>query len=1077
MRFIADLHIHSHFSMATSKQLKPEFLEDWAGLKGIKVVGTGDFTHPGWLAELKQKLLPAESGLFKLNPDYRLDAAKGRRDDVRFMLTAEISNIYKRDDKTRKVHNVVFAPDFDTVEKIQRMLGKIGNITSDGRPILGLDSRNLLEIVLEANPDNFFVPAHIWTPWFSALGAKSGFDRIEACYGDLTRYIYAVETGLSSDPPMNWLCSFLDRFTLISNSDAHSPEKLGREANLFDTDLSYEGITEALMHPIEQKFLGTIEFFPQEGKYHYDGHRKCGIRWDPLATLENDGKCPVCGKPVTVGVMHRVAELADRPQLPSEHERAPFFSLIPLKELLGQILAVSSQSKKVAETYQKLLRNGGSEFDLLLDLPLEDIRRITNSKVSEAIYRMREGRVQISEGYDGEYGVIRIFDKEESNDWTRQSSLFSNATESASTFGGRELIRFDIGAYRHMADKMREAPTSQNDDAKRTSASLEEDRLNTEQQKAVRYGRGPLMIVAGPGTGKTRVLTHRIAYLIREQAIDPENILAVTFTNKAANEMRERLNTLLANPWEAEAVSVKTFHAFGHEILSAYANHLNRTTPFTIIDDDEKRTLLIHELNADKTEARSFTRLISDIKQKVQSSRAIEDNKAANLFELYNQWLAENNCFDMDDLIYQTVRLLRDEPNIRSAYRKQIQWLLIDEFQDINAAQYQLVRELKPESSDNITIIGDQNQAIYGFRGADVRFMEQFHEDYKPVAVYSLRQSYRCSNRILRASAEVMSNQPRRPELLSAMQTDVKIQFTMQQSDRSEAEFVARTIEQFMGGLRFFSMDSNISSGNNDQGISSLSDFAVLCRIGKQMPVLEKALLDHSIPYQTIGEQPFLKQPPCSVLIDILRTKQQGSNPLLKRKIEKQIKMTETMWRQITEKLQRIGNVREELEFLIVNLRERMQVEQNHSFNELLDWAETYGDRLNAFLRDAALSHPQDAQLPQTERVRLMTMHAAKGLEFKAVFIVGCEEGLLPYALFGEHQADVEEERRLLYVGMTRARFYLFFSHARKRQLMGRTYYPERSRFLRQIEEEHIERLRNTYKRKPTKDDGQLNLF
>jgi len=308
MKLIADFHIHSHYSRATSKQLTPEYLELFGRKKGINVIGTGDFTHPGWLDELQQKLQPAEQGLFKLKEEFRLKevAPKGV---VRFMLTSEISNIYKKHDKTRKVHNVICAPDFQTVHKINHKLESIGgNLKSDGRPILGLDSRDLLEIALEANEHIFFIPAHIWTPWFSALGAKSGFDSIHECYDDLTKYIHAVETGLSTDPAMNWMISELDQFTLLSNSDAHSPDKLGRNANWFDTELNYDDIIEAMRNGGNKGFKGTIDMFPQEGKYHYAGHRKCKVCLNPVEVIEAGGICPVCGKKVTEGVMNRVAK-------------------------------------------------------------------------------------------------------------------------------------------------------------------------------------------------------------------------------------------------------------------------------------------------------------------------------------------------------------------------------------------------------------------------------------------------------------------------------------------------------------------------------------------------------------------------------------------------------------------------------------------------------------------------------------------------------------------------------------------------------------------------------------------------
>lgn len=448
MRFIGDLHIHSHFSLATSKQLSPEFLDYWALLKGITVIGTGDFTHPGWLKELKEKLDPAEEGLLRLKDSFRqnitMPSAPNIRQQVRFVLSAEISSIYKKHGKVRKVHNVILAPDFATAEKIQQKLTRLGgNINSDGRPILGLDSKDLLEIALEVSDRILFVPAHIWTPWFSVLGSKSGFDTVEECFEDLTPHISAVETGLSTDPPMHWVCSFLDQFTLISNSDAHSPEKLGRNANIFNTDLSYTGITTALRTGDPNRFLGTIDLFPQEGKYHYDGHRKCGICWDPMQTLEQNEICLQCGKKVTVGVMHRVAQLADRKN-PSQRSRPlPFHSIIPLKEILAEIKGTGPASKKVDSEYHTLLGTAGPELFILLDLPVEELRTRGYPLVAEAVQRMRDRKVHIQEGYDGEYGRIRVFPKGKVND---QPSWVPK----------RRLINFDLGKYRELYNRKKD---------------------------------------------------------------------------------------------------------------------------------------------------------------------------------------------------------------------------------------------------------------------------------------------------------------------------------------------------------------------------------------------------------------------------------------------------------------------------------------------------------------------------------------------------------------------------------------------------------------------------------------------
>ncbi len=410
MRFIADLHIHSKYSRATSKDMSPESIWRWAQLKGISVIGTGDFTHPGWFKELNEKLKASGNGLFKLRKDFRTDGISDScRADVFFMLTAEISCIYSKNGKTRKIHSILFVPDFISAAKINTALAKIGNLNADGRPILGLDAKELLKIVLNEAPEGMLVPAHAWTPHFSIFGAESGFDSFEECFEDLTPYIYAIETGLSSDPLMNWRFSALDKVTLISNSDAHSPSKIGREANIFDTEISYKAIMEAIK--TRKGFVGTIEFFPEEGKYHYDGHRTCGISMSPKETIKHNYLCPVCGKKVTVGVMHRVEKLADRDEGFKPKGSPSFYSIIPLPEIIAEVLKVGANSKAVDKEYQNLLQKLGSEFKILTDVPLKDIESASSALMKEAISLMRKGDIHIAPGFDGEYGKIKIFEK------------------------------------------------------------------------------------------------------------------------------------------------------------------------------------------------------------------------------------------------------------------------------------------------------------------------------------------------------------------------------------------------------------------------------------------------------------------------------------------------------------------------------------------------------------------------------------------------------------------------------------------------------------------------------------------
>lgn len=412
MTFYADLHVHSKFSRATSRDGDLEHLALWAQKKGITVVATGDFTHPAWFAEIQEKLIAAEPGLFRLRPELEREVNRqlSRPADgaVRFMLEVEISTIYKKDGCTRKVHHLIYVPTLEHARRVSQSLARVGNLNSDGRPILGLDSRDLLEITLKSGEGAYLVPAHIWTPWFAVLGSKSGFDTIEHCYGDLSQEIFALETGLSSDPPMNWRLSGLDRYTLVSNSDAHSPPKLGREACVFDTPLDYFAMREALR--TGKGYGGTVEFFPEEGKYHLDGHRKCNVCLEPEESRRHEGLCPVCGKPLTLGVMYRVCELADRPEPPAPlpPKAARFRSLIPLDEVLSELVGAGPQTKKVQGKYEELLTRLGPELFILDQIPLDEIARTGSPLLAEAIRRMREGRVIRQSGYDGEYGVIRL---------------------------------------------------------------------------------------------------------------------------------------------------------------------------------------------------------------------------------------------------------------------------------------------------------------------------------------------------------------------------------------------------------------------------------------------------------------------------------------------------------------------------------------------------------------------------------------------------------------------------------------------------------------------------------------------
>jgi uncharacterized protein (TIGR00375 family) len=401
MRFIADFHIHSKYSRATSREMEVEVLSQWAKKKGIHLVGTGDFTHPAYFAELRSKLEPLGNGLFQLRKE-------GKR-GIRYILTTEVSNIYTQGGKGRRIHNLIFAPSFEVVETIRSKLGNLGKLSSDGRPIFSFSAKDLVKMILEISTDCLIIPAHAWTPWFSIFGANSGFDSIQECFEEMTPFIYAVETGLSSDPEMNWRLSALDPITLLSNSDAHSPNRLGREANAFDCELDYKEITEAIRKKDRKKLLFTIEFFPEEGKYHFDGHRECGINFSPIQTKAHQFLCPVCHKKLTVGVMHRVEELADRPEAFIPKNAIPSIHLIPLEEIIAEAMGFRVGTKSVDAEYDRLVEKGGSEFQILLDATPEELALFVPRKILEGIIRTRQGKVFITPGHDGVYGKINLY--------------------------------------------------------------------------------------------------------------------------------------------------------------------------------------------------------------------------------------------------------------------------------------------------------------------------------------------------------------------------------------------------------------------------------------------------------------------------------------------------------------------------------------------------------------------------------------------------------------------------------------------------------------------------------------------
>jgi superfamily I DNA/RNA helicase len=779
-----------------------------------------------------------------------------------------------------------------------------------------------------------------------------------------------------------------------------------------------------------------------------------------------------------MGVMNRVVELSDRKNIDERSKRLPFHSLIPLPEILSEIFGVGISTKQVFKAYSSLIQKAGSEFNILLTMPLEEIGTIGHDILAEAIRRMRNREVIVTEGFDGMFGRIKVFDDGEVKHLESPHALFDFGSSFREPVRKSiDYLRFNLTEYQNIKRAIKDSHVNDNTLLEPQLKFQVKDpypELNPEQRMAVEHENGPALIIAGPGTGKTRVLSHRIANLINKYHICPENILAVTFTNKAAEEMRERIINLIGREGN-QNITVCTFHAFGYSILSEHFEKTGRKEFFTIIDEDDKRRLL--ELTGiDKARIHQISDHITQLKQELKSTGYDDNPDVTNFFLNYQSALKQYNLFDLDDLIYETCFLLMNDPAIMASYRDRFRFVLIDEYQDINYSQYRLIRLLMNDVDSNIYVIGDPNQAIYGFRGADVRFIKDFMQDYPGAQVYNLVKSYRCSDTILRVSQHMIHQGTEEFFTLSGLQKGIRVNIVENVSDKSEAEFVARTIEQMLGGLRFFSIDSQISAGIHDKDITGLSDFAVLCRIGKQMDAFEKALQDHSIPFRTYREIPFYKQEPVSIIIDLLRLFFNPENQFINQKIKNNSAIRSTHYEQLKQLLEG-KSVYEAVSLIKDHYLKNLLKENEPEVRRLLEHVQDYGSDLEGFLRFVILGNPIDTYSPKTEQVSLMTIHAAKGLEFECVFITGCEDGLIPYSLFSGHEANKEEERRLLYVGMTRAMKYLWITHAKKRFLMGREYQPKRSPFLDYIEKELLEISKADVKSKAREEDRQLDLF
>lgn len=1065
MKYIADLHIHSHFSRATSKALNPENLSLWAQKKGVTVIGTGDFTHPGWMSELQEKLVEAEEGLYKLRPDLqkKVDSQVPYSclAPSRFLLSGEISCIYKKNGKVRKVHNLVLMPDLASVIRLNERLGRIGNISSDGRPILGLDSRDLLEITLEASEMSFFIPAHIWTPWFSVFGSKSGFNTLEECFEDLTGYIHALETGLSSDPPMNRLISFLDNYLLVSNSDAHSPSKLGREANLFDTKLDYTHMIQAMIKG--HGFIGTIEFFPEEGKYHMDGHRKCGIRLLPAETDKYQGICPVCKKSLTVGVLNRIRELSDRdaPRLSKD-----FFSLIPLPEVLSELLSCGAATKKVMFLYERLLSELGAELKILLDVPVIDIETVGGPVLAEAIDRMRRGQVIFEAGFDGEYGIIRLFQESEKQTTAGQMALFEKEMVKSS--------RQPDSAPHKSKVKERKREMRAQDPVSLIDPIL--DPLNPEQRLAVLYQGGHLLVVAGPGTGKTMTLTHRIAQLIREGIAAPEHILALTFTRKTAREMGHRIASLLKGSARKQ-VWVATFHGFCLEILRKDGHRIGLPPDFAVCSEWDAKNIaqeILVEYGAGKRSIREFLKNLSVMK--IASVLGLEEDVCGRefspLFDKYQHRLKNLGMIDLDDMEVMTLSLLRNHPVVLRRYAEKLSWIFVDEYQDTNLIQVELLKTLINGERGNICAIGDPDQAIYGFRGADVENFYRFTEDFPGAKEIVLKRNYRSTKFILKGSGAIMG---KAEPLQCESSGGVPISIAPCQTESEEAEMIVEQIERLIGGTSYFSLDSGRVASHEGEESVGFGDIGILYRLNAQGDALKKAMDRAGIPVVRSGESPLVGRYPVNILWRFLQTIQYPDNAYY-RKIYEAFFADGTARRK-----EAIDEFHAEIPLSeiidqAVTLHE-LECSSEESVEALLrlkHLAVDFKGDTGVFLDALSLERGIDHTVLVGDRVALMSIHAAKGLEWSIVFITGCEDKLIPCSLFGNR--DEKEERRLFYVGMTRARSQLILSHVNRRALNRRVIHMSPSPFLDEIPKDLLSSLERSWKPRK-RAHKQLKLF
>jgi len=1049
-QFLADLHIHSRFSRATSKELDFRLLAAWARVKGLDVLATGDFTHPEWMAEIEEHLEPEDNGLFHLRDDRRLGrrlpwldgyALPGR---TRFMLCTEISSIYKAGGKVRKNHNLVFMPTLDTAKAFTARLEKVGNLASDGRPILGLPAKDLLEMVLETDPSAFLVPAHIWTPWFSLFGSKSGFDSVEECFGDLSSEIFAMETGLSSDPAMNWMLSALDRFRMISNSDAHSGENLGREANIFSGPPSYAGILGALKgEALGHKFQGTMEFFPEEGKYHLDGHRKCNVVMEPRETLARGGICPVCGKPLTVGVLNRIMELADRDQPVQPANQPGFMSLVPLPEIISEILGVGSKTKKTRAFYARCIARFGSEMDILRLIPPEDLAKVS-TVLAEAVSRMRRGEVLRRPGFDGEYGVISLFSPREQREIR----------------GGKTLV--DLPSPKDPAPRpvlggpVTGAPMQVQPGLIPGDAAAG---ANEAQARAMVAGPGPVLVMAGPGTGKTFTLTGRIRSLLAS-GVNPRKILALTFTRRAAEEMQRRL---VEARGEKEALPrADTMHALAFDIWTkAYGQ-----AP-TILDDEAAKRVFFEATGLKGNRGKAAFNAVALARERLEMPSGELRDAAHAYAKVKESW----NLSDYTDLLVFWLEQMEAD-----IWANPYTHVLVDEVQDLTPLQLAVVRSLRPDGQ-GVFAIGDPDQSIYGFRGAAGNAQDVLSGWWPSLEVVRLEDNYRSAQAVLDLAAPLSAV---RAALRAKRECEPEIRLFQAPTAAAEASWIGDRMRELIGGT------SHSMGDEQGQGDLSPGDVAVLVRFKALVRPIARILDRLGVPCAAPEAEAFFNEPRVAAILDAAgrflgipggipgaaapEPRGEDAAPA--------VSVPDTILAQgpvgLSAFLQDIAPFDRMFWDSPAFKRLKAAFEEHGGWAGLLNWVHLQTD--------------MDQVRARAEKVQIMTLHAAKGLEFEAVFLPALEDGIVPFAGSGlltgkeagpnTHGWDPEalaEERRLFYVGLTRAKSRLYLSHARKRGLYGRELRLGASRFLVELPDEGM--ARSAMVGRKVRQEKQLGLL